>query len=208
VKTALEVIDNHRKISQSQCYIDGLVELQDLSSQAVVQALPLAPHLRVLDFCAGGGGKTLAMAAHVTGPVFAHDTNPGRMTDLPLRAARARARVTIIKHPAGMYDLVLADAPCSGSGSWRRDPAGKWALTRERQTQILLLQAQVLDAACRHVAPHGVLAYATCSLLQAENQGAVDGFLQRHSGWRQTFQHQWTPLSGGDGFFLALLVRV
>jgi 16S rRNA (cytosine967-C5)-methyltransferase len=208
VKTALEVTENARKISASKCYIDGLIDLQDVSSQAVIQALPLAPHMQVLDYCAGGGGKTLAMAAHLQSPVHAHDVEPRRMADLPGRATRARARVTILKTPKGPYDLVLTDAPCSGSGSWRRDPAGKWALTPERLTQLTATQAQVLDAAAPLVAAHGTLAYATCSLLHRENQGAVDAFLARTKGWQQTAAHHWTPLSGGDGFFLALLKRI
>ena len=208
VKTALEVTDNTRKIALSQPYLDGLIDLQDLSSQAVIQTLPLTRHMQVLDYCAGGGGKTLAMAVHLQNPVHAYDADPRRMGDLPARATRARARVTILKAPKGPYDLVLTDAPCSGSGSWRRDPAGKWALTPERLAQLTAIQAQVLDAASLLVAPHGTLAYATCSLLDCENQGAIDAFLARTKGWQQTARHHWTPLSGGDGFFLALIKRV
>ena len=207
VKTALEVTDNARKIVSSQCHLDGLIELQDLSSQAVIQALPLAPHMQVLDYCAGGGGKTLAMAAHLQNPVHAHDAEPRRMGDLPGRAARARARVSIIKTPKASYDLVLADAPCSGSGSWRRDPVWKWALTPARLGQLVAVQAQVMDAAAALTAPHGVFAYATCSLLACENQAQAAAFLQRNTGWQQTLQHHWNPLSGGDGFFLALFAR-
>jgi 16S rRNA (cytosine967-C5)-methyltransferase len=208
VNTALEVTENARKISSSQCFLDGLIDLQDLSSQAVVQALPLAPHMQVLDCCAGGGGKTLAMAARLQTPVHAHDAEPRRMADLPGRATRARARVTVVKTPKGPYDLVLADAPCSGSGSWRRDPAGKWGLSAARLAQLTAIQAQVLDAAALLVAPHGTLAYATCSLLTRENQSAIDAFLTRQPHWTQTLAQQWTPLSGGDGFFLALLKHI
>jgi 16S rRNA (cytosine967-C5)-methyltransferase len=207
VKTALEVIEGARKVAASQCFVDGLIDLQDLSSQAVIQALPLAPHMQVLDYCAGGGGKTLAMAAHLQNPVHAHDAEPRRMGDLPGRATRARARVTIVKAPKGGYDLVLADAPCSGSGSWRRDPAGKWALTPARLAQLVAIQAQVMDAAAAQTAAHGVFAYATCSLLVGENQVQASAFLARNAGWRQTAAHQWTPISGGDGFFLALFAR-
>jgi 16S rRNA (cytosine967-C5)-methyltransferase len=114
----------------------------------------------------------------------------------------------MVATPKGPYDLVLTDAPCSGSGSWRRDPVGKWALTPDRLAQLTVLQAQVLDAAARLVAPHGTLAYATCSLLMRENQGAINAFLTRQKGWKQTAARHWTPLSGGDGFFLALLKRI
>ncbi len=207
VKTAIEVTGNARKIQVSRAYLDGLVELQDLSSQAVVAALPLRAGMRVLDYCAGGGGKTLALAAGVRGAVDAHDADPRRMRDLPARAARAGAVVQAVARPQGRYDLVLADAPCSGSGSWRRDPQGKWALTAARLAALVALQAQVLDAAAECVAAQGTLAYATCSLLQAENHGVITGFLQRRPEWQQIESRVWTPLSGGDGFFLSMLTR-
>jgi 16S rRNA (cytosine967-C5)-methyltransferase len=181
--------------------------LQDLSSQAVVEALPLRAGMRILDYCAGGGGKTLALAAGVDGAVDAHDADPRRMRDLPVRATRAGAKVHLITQPQGHYDLVLADAPCSGSGSWRRDPQGKWALTPERLAGLTDVQVRVLDAAATVVGPKGVLAYATCSLLAAENSTQIDAFLVRHPGWRQIECRLWTPLRGGDGFFLSMLTR-
>ncbi len=126
--TALEVAEGERKIAQSDAYKTGLVELQDAASQAVVAALDLQPGIRVLDYCAGGGGKTLALAASKGVQVFAHDANPGRMRDLPARAARAGAEVTILQSDQlaqqAPFDIVLTDVPCSGSGSWRRASAG------------------------------------------------------------------------------------
>jgi 16S rRNA (cytosine967-C5)-methyltransferase len=207
VRNALQVTANARKIQNGAAYVSGLVELQDLSSQAVIDTLPLRHGMRVLDYCAGGGGKTLALAAALGGPVDAQDADPRRMADLPERAKRAGARVQIIDQPKGRYDLVLADAPCSGSGSWRRDPQGKWALTPARLADLIALQAAVLDAACRHVGPNGMLAYVTCSLLQCENQAQVTAFLARHAGWQVSHTQAWTPISGGDGFFLAILAR-
>jgi 16S rRNA (cytosine967-C5)-methyltransferase len=207
VKTAVEVTGNARKIQNGHAHLKGFVELQDLSSQAVVAALPLRAGMRVLDYCAGGGGKTLALAAGMRGPVDAHDADPRRMRDLPVRAARAGARVNVVTQPQGIYDLVLVDAPCSGSGSWRRDPQGKWALTPERLAALVAMQAQVLDAAARYVGPAGVLAYATCSLLAHENHQQSGAFLARQPGWREIATHVWTPLSGGDGFFLSMLTR-
>lgn len=207
--TALEVTEGARKIQQSAAYLDGLVELQDAASQAVVQELPLVAGSKVLDYCAGGGGKTLALAARLGGPVSAHDANPGRMRDLPDRARRAGARVRLEDQPGRQapYDLVLADAPCSGSGSWRRDPQGKWLLTPQRLTETITVQAEILDRIAPLVAPGGHLAYATCSLLDCENSDQIQGFLGRTSGFSLISQHRFTPQSGGDGFYLAVVRR-
>jgi 16S rRNA (cytosine967-C5)-methyltransferase len=207
--TALEVTGNARKLQASEAYLTGLVELQDASSQAVVEALPLADGMAVLDLCAGGGGKTLAMAARAKLRLWAHDIAPRRMADLPERAKRAGVRVTLAARPeaAGPYDLVLVDAPCSGSGSWRRDPEGKWALTADRLAELTGLQAKVLAQAATLVAPSGVLAYATCSLLERENCGQVGAFLAATPGWHMLAERAFTPVDGGDGFYLALLTR-
>lgn len=208
VNTALEVMENERKVQHNAAYLDGLIELQDAASQAVIAALDLRPGLRVLDYCAGGGGKTLAMAAcGVT--LFAHDAHPQRMKDLAARAARAKATVSIVQNPADTapYDLILMDVPCSGSGSWRRDPQGKWALTEAKLRETLALQASILDRCQAMVKPQGALAYVTCSLLQDENEAQVSAFVARHGGWRVTLQRRFSPLQGGDGFFVALLTQ-
>jgi 16S rRNA (cytosine967-C5)-methyltransferase len=161
----------------------------------------------VLDYCAGGGGKTLAMAARARLKLFAHDVDPRRMRDLPARAKRAGARVTLTEAPQGPFDLVLADAPCSGSGSWRRAPEGKWLLTPDRLAGVIAVQAQILDRIATLVAPGGVLAYATCSLLRAENEAQIAAFQARSPGWSLASQRRLTPLDGGDGFFVAVLRR-
>ena len=208
VNTAVEVIGNERKIQKNAAYLEGLVELQDASSQAVVAALDLRGGMRVLDYCAGGGGKTLAVAARGV-VVDAHDAHPQRMTSLRERAARAGVLVRTLAEPAGEapYDLVLMDVPCSGSGSWRRDPQGKWALTEAGLAALVHTQAAILDGCVALVAPGGTLAYATCSLLQDENEAQIAGFLGRHPGWTAPFQTRFSPLQGGDGFFVALLAR-
>ena len=206
-ETALEVTDGTRRVAQSAAFRDGLVELQDVSSQAVVDALPLSRGMRVLDYCAGGGGKTLAMAARLQGPVEAHDADPRRMADLPARAERAGAQVTQVKRPEGSYDLILCDVPCSGSGSWRRDPEGKWRLTPERLDDLTQVQAAILDRVVDHVGPDGVLAYATCSVFSRENEAQIDAFLERHPSWTSRKQQRFGLDQGGDGFFVAILTR-
>ncbi|WP_435168264.1 RsmB/NOP family class I SAM-dependent RNA methyltransferase [Falsirhodobacter sp. 1013] len=207
-RSALEVVEGARRIQNSDAYGTGRVELQDAASQAVIEALPLKDGDRVLDFCAGGGGKTLAMAARARLDLSAHDIDPKRMTDLPARAARAGVSVARIDTKAALsrtYDLVLVDAPCSGSGSWRRAPEGKWLLTPERLDALRQVQADILDQVAPTLRPAGILAYATCSLLEAENGDQIDAFLSRHPGWQRPADRRLTPLDGGDGFYLALL---
>lgn len=210
-QTALEVTENPRKVQTSKCFQSGLVELQDAASQAIVELLPLKSQMRVLDFCAGGGGKSLAMAGLSDARFFAHDIAPHRMKDLPGRSKRAGVRIETIASNAVMqaerFDLVFADAPCSGSGSWRRTPEGKWSLTPDRLADLCRIQAEVMDAASALVNARGVFAYATCSVLQAENEDQVNAFLTRHDGWTVLVQRKFTPLDGGDGFFIATFQR-
>ncbi len=205
--TSLQVIDGARRIAQSDAYRSGLVELQDAASQAVVDALPLVSGMRCLDYCAGGGGKTLALAARLNGPVDAHDADPRRMSDLPARAARAGAEITRVDRPKGAYDLVLCDVPCSGSGSWRRAPEGKWRLTADGLAALHRTQAQILEDVAARVAADGWLAYATCSVLASENEAQIDAFLNRHPEWRCHDQRRFGLELGGDGFFIAILTR-
>lgn len=205
---ALEITAGARRLRASAAFRDGWVEPQDAASQAVVAAFAdgLAPGAAVLDYCAGGGGKALALAA-LGHRVTAHDADPGRMRDLPVRAARAGTPVAVATAPRGLWPAVLADVPCSGSGSWRRSPEGKWALTPARLAELGAIQAAILARAAAFVAPGGRLGYATCSLLPEENGAVVASFLARNPGWRRIAARDWSPLDGGDGFHLTLLQR-
>lgn len=204
--TALRVTGGERRINRGRAYLDGLVEFQDLSPQLACARLPLAEGDRVLDFCAGGGGKVLALAAAQPGlGLFAHDADPARMRDLPARAERAGARVTVTRQPQGRFDLVVTDVPCSGSGTWRRSPDAKWRLTPEKLAGLLTTQAEILDRASGLVGPGGHLAYMTCSVLRDENDRQINAFLSRHPAFCQIDSRLWTPPEAGDGFFLSLL---
>lgn len=209
---ALEVTENPRRIANSAPYRDGLVELQDAASQAVIAALDLPAKGRILDYCAGGGGKTLAMAAISDAKITAHDANPNRMRDLAPRAARADVRVSIAttrdlaKLPP--FDLVLCDVPCSGSGAWRRDPAAKWRLSEADLQRLLPVQAEILDQAGDLVADGGSLGYVTCSLLEAENIDQISAFCAREPRFQLVKSRAFLPLDGGDGLFVAQLRRV
>ncbi|MFN4056569.1 MAG: RsmB/NOP family class I SAM-dependent RNA methyltransferase [Roseinatronobacter sp.] len=204
--TALEVTEGARKLRQSRAFADGLVELQDAASQAVIAVLPDLQGLRVLDYCAGGGGKALALAARGA-QVTAYDADPARMQDTGPRAARAGVRIALTDRPEGQFDLVLADVPCSGSGSWRRAPQGKWLLDADGLARLLSIQSEILDRAACLVRPQGWLAYVTCSLLQCENDHQITGFLARNAAFQLVQRLRLTPLDGGDGFFLSLIKR-
>lgn len=207
---ALRVMENSRLVAASRAYSQGMVELQDISSQIAAAEAGAEPGMTVLDYCAGGGGKALALAAATggSGRVLAWDINARRMNDLPGRARRAGAGIDILDAERLMAlgpvcDLVFVDAPCSGSGVWRRKPGGKWLLTPEALDKFPVLQDGILDSAARLVRPGGLLVYATCSLFRVENEDRVSAFSHRHPDWPLHFQRRLSPLEGGDGFFLA-----
>lgn len=210
VATALEVTANAGRLRNAAAYAGGLVELQDAASQAAVLALPLEPGARVLDFCAGGGGKALAIGAITRGPVWVHDADPGRMADLPARAARAGADLRILNDPSTVapFDVVLVDAPCSGSGTWRRTPDAKWRLTPQTLDRLCRLQSDILGQAAARVGPGGVLAHATCSVLQVENADRVAEFLESHPCWTAEPPLPHLPGPDGDGFCIQVIRRL
>lgn len=203
------------KVGGSDAYRDGLVEIQDAASQAAARFAGASPGERVLDFCAGGGGKSLAFAAHMAGEgeILAHDVSSARLDQIPPRAGRAGARITLVEpgtcaRLAGSCDLVFVDAPCSGSGGWRRNPEAKWRLTEDGLSRLTELQTSVLGEASCAVAPGGRLVYATCSLLDVENMQILRRFLDAKVGFELEEMVRWTDLHEGDGFFCARLRKV
>ncbi len=211
---ALRVTRNPRRVALSAAYRDGLVEIQDAGAQAVVAELPLDGVKTVLDYCAGGGGKTLAMAARMGGDARfdAYDQNKARMNDLPARAKRAGVSVRTLQVDPVLtdktYDLVMLDVPCSGTGAWRRNPDGKWRFTDVDLQDLLGVQAMILEAAQRLVANGGLLAYVTCSLLTDENEMQVAAFLAGHKEWRTIQSKRFDCGAETDGFFLTLFKKI
>mgnify|MGYP006192509741 CR=1 FL=1 len=208
--TALEVLENPRKVAASVAYTQGLVEVQDAASQAVIEGLEITAGMKVLDYCAGGGGKVLAMAAAAPKAKFvAHDVDAGRTGDIPVRAKRAGAKISMAApyeaDAQGPYDLVVVDAPCSGSGTWRRTPEAKWRLTPERLNELVGIQVEILAAVAPMVASGGRIAYMTCSLLDVENFTQIEAFLAANPEWELCSQRSLTPLDGGDGFYSAII---
>ena len=176
---ALRVLENPRLVAASRAYTQGMVELQDAASQLVAETSGARPGMTVLDFCAGGGGKALALAAVMQGRgrLLAWDANPRRMADLPDRARRAGAQITILSDGeraalGPVCDLVLVDAPCSGTGAWRRKPEGKWRLTPAELASFPPLQDAILDAAAAHVKPGGLRGLRHLLALGAGERGA------------------------------------
>ena len=210
-------------------YYAGLVEVQDEGSQLIALACQPGPGLDIIDLCAGAGGKALALAAAAPGArIIASDTNRQRLSHLVPRASRAGADIAVRLLDAGREaemlgdlrgaaNVVLVDAPCSGSGTWRRSPEGRWRLTPDRLDRVVALQSKLLDLAAPLVKPGGTLVYAVCSVLSCEGAGQAAAFLGRHSGW--TAQgvgfdggrvegpgRLLTPAHDGtDGFFVARL---
>jgi 16S rRNA (cytosine967-C5)-methyltransferase len=223
-----QAVDSHPLV------LDGSVEIQDLGSQLIVDACAAKPGMTVLDLCAGAGGKTLGLASYMNGKgrLIASDTNRARLDQLRPRANRAGALEieTLLLNPnkeramlgdlAGACDVVLIDAPCSGSGTWRRNPETRWRLNPARLVQVTAAQAALLDIGAEMVAPGGYLVYAVCSLLDDEGRGQMAGFLNRQAGWRADEislpagrTHGGGALltpqyDGTDGFFFARLQKL
>ncbi len=183
-------VEGRPPLATFACFKDGIVEVQDEGSQIVALLLDAKPGDRVVDFCAGAGGKTLAIAAGMKnkGKIVALDILEGRIERSAVRLARAgvhnverRAlsgeRDPWVKRHAGGFDRVLVDAPCTGTGTWRRNPDARWRLQPEDLAELVQLQRRILESAARLVKPGGRLVYATCSLLPAENEEQIAWFL-------------------------------
>lgn len=219
------------QVEQWEVYRQGAIEIQDHASQLVCEAVPAAPGDTVLDLCAGAGGKTLGLAARFGNAIslIAADTNKRRLGNCAPRAAKAGAQIdhTILLNPGremdalthwrGAVDHVLVDAPCSGSGTWRRNPESRWRLTPNELDRLTVLQAHVLDLAVQCVRPGGSITYVTCSVFDHEGADQIAAFLARHPGW--SAQSTGLPMGQNrgqgirldpyhhetDGFFIAIL---
>ncbi len=217
------------QVEQWPAFRDGAIEVQDTGSQLACMAVAAQPGETVIDLCAGGGGKTLALAAAMDnlGRLIASDTDRNRLSRLAPRAERAGATniQTILLNPAqeldafadftGQADAVLIDAPCSGTGTWRRNPEARWRLDEKELARLTDIQSYLLDLAVKLVKPGGRIVYVTCSLLDEEGAGQFDAFLGRHSELRP--KELALPLGrprgkgirlspfhdGTDGFFIA-----
>ncbi len=219
------------RVDDHPAFLDGLVEVQDEGSQLIALTCAPANDSRIVDLCAGGGGKSLALAAAApAAQILATDINRSRLSKLAPRAAKAGASIEtrLLDTPreldgladwAGTADIVLVDAPCSGSGTWRRNPEGRWRLSPERLQRLVAQQSRLLDIGAELVRPGGSMVYAVCSILTAEGEAQAADFVGRRSSWVA----EATPIDAGrlngvgrllvpgqdgtDGFFVARLSR-
>ncbi len=206
-------------LAQSSLFLEGAFEFQDEAAQVASLLADAKPGMRVLDLAAGAGGKALALAAAMNnhGHILAFDDSAKRLAPLAERAARAGATcITLAQGRGGplwgngRFDLVFLDAPCSGTGTWRRQPELRWRLTPARLAELVTIQDTLLDEAARHTTEGGRLVYATCSLLPDENEDRISAFLARNPAFAraQPVDFRASPAkTGTDGFFCALLER-
>jgi 16S rRNA (cytosine967-C5)-methyltransferase len=215
------VLNRRQNVFQSKVFKDGWFEVQDFSSQLVAPLLAPAPGMRVVDACAGSGGKTLHLAAIMKnkGSIIALDTYAWKLDALRQRARRAGATnieartiesSKTIKRLHGSADRLLLDVPCSGLGVLRRNPDSKWKLTLEQIDQLRATQKELLRAYSPIVKPGGRMVYATCSILPSENEQQVTEFLNSEAGrdFKMLEEKRILPQDAGfDGFYMALMER-
>lgn len=215
------VLKERANVFLTDAFKEGLFEVQDANSQLVAQFLDVQPGMRIVDACAGAGGKTLHMASLMQnkGQLIAMDLYESKLKQLKLRAKRNGAfnieyriidSTKVIKKLYEKADRVLIDAPCSGLGVLKRNPDSKWKLQPEFIDNIRKVQSEVLESYSKMVKPGGKLVYATCSVLPSENQEQVNKFLTTETGKNFTFVKDLPLLaseSGFDGFYMALMER-
>lgn len=208
-------------VFKTEAFHNGFFEVQDASSQLVAAFLEVEPGMKVVDTCAGAGGKTLHLASLMEnkGQIIAMDIYESKLKKLKVRARRNKAHnidmrvidsTKPIKKLYNKADRVLIDAPCSGLGVIRRNPDSKWKLQPELIENIKKVQQEVLQSYSKMVKPGGKMVYATCSILPSENRKQVDKFLTSESGKEFTFvkeKNVFAHISGFDGFYMALLEK-
>lgn len=214
------ILEQRQNIFTRQQFKDGLFEIQDAGSQLIAPFLQAAPGMRVIDACAGGGGKTLHLASLMQnkGRIIAMDTEGWKLEELKKRARRAGAgnietRVIesskTIKRLENSADRVLLDVPCSGLGVIRRNPDAKWKLSVDFIERVKELQQHILADYSTMVKKDGLLVYSTCSLLPSENEKQVTSFLETRKDSFELVDQKWMlPSEGYDGFYMALMKRI
>jgi 16S rRNA (cytosine967-C5)-methyltransferase len=214
------ILRQRQNVFRLPAFKEGLFEVQDASSQRIAPFMRIEPGMRVIDACAGAGGKTLHIASLLEnrGRIIAMDTEGWKLDELKKRARRAEisnieTRVIesskTIKRLDNSADRVLLDVPCSGLGVLKRNPDAKWKLSTEFIENVKSLQQHIITDYCNMVKPGGIMVYSTCSILPSENEKQVDEFLSKQSGKFELVDqmHCW-PSDGFDGFYMAAIKRL
>jgi 16S rRNA (cytosine967-C5)-methyltransferase len=212
------IIDSKRNLRNTYAYKSGWFEIQDLSSQLVAPALDIKPGMKVIDACAGAGGKTLHIAALMCGrgEIIAMDIYADKLKELESRARRNGVTdIKTVLYSAGMEhnykgdaDRVLLDVPCSATGVLRRNPDTKWKLKPEALQEVQGIQQDLLQKYSIMVKPNGIMVYATCSILPSENEMQVEDFLSRNPSFTKVSEKKVIPgESEGDGFYICQLIK-
>lgn len=210
---AVQLTDEGRAIFDSRWMKEGRLQVMDLGSQLLAALCRVQPGQTVVDFCAGAGGKTIALADAVgpTGRVYGHDSSAKRLAEAKTRANELKLRhVSFPKEPRlDLADVVLVDAPCSGTGTLAREPDQKWKLTRDQVSGFQKTQLEILHEIAPKVRSGAVIVYGTCSLLRAEDEEVVERFLATHPGFTLDGPplRVWPHRIDGGGFFGARLVK-
>ena len=212
-------LEEKKNVFLTSAFKDGLFEVQDAGSQKIGEFLDVKPGMRVVDACAGAGGKTLHLAAMMEnkGQIIAMDIHGWKLAELKRRAKRAGAHnietreitdTKVIKRLHEKADRLLIDAPCSGLGVLKRNPDSKWKIDQDFIDRIKKEQAQILQDYAKIIKKGGKLVYATCSILPSENNEQVDHFLKNNPNFKLVKDEKVMPSSGFDGFYMALIERV
>jgi 16S rRNA (cytosine967-C5)-methyltransferase len=212
------LLDRRANVFSTDAFKSGKFEVQDAGSQTIAPFLNPEPGLRIVDACAGAGGKTLHLAALMknAGRLIALDTEQWKLDELKKRARRAGAtnietrcieNMKVIKRLENTADRLLLDVPCSGLGVLRRNPDAKWKLTQEFIDRVTSVQKDILEHYSKILKPGGIMVYATCSILPAENQDQVNAFLKNHAEFSLIQEQQLWPSDGTDGFYMARMLK-
>lgn len=212
------VLEQRQNVFQLPEFKEGLFEVQDAGSQFIGHFTEVKPGMRIIDACAGGGGKTLHLAALIQnkGKIISMDTEQWKLDELKKRARRGGVSTVetrhidsskVIKRLEKSADLVLLDVPCSGTGVLRRNPDAKWKLSPEFVESVKTAQHDILASYSDMVKPGGTLVYATCSILHSENEDQIKKFLESDSDFALNEEKRIWPSEGFDGFYMARLTR-
>lgn len=212
------VLEERQNVFQLPEFKEGLFEVQDAGSQAISHFARVKPGMRIVDACAGGGGKTLHLAALLEGKgrIIAMDTEEWKLDELKKRARRGGVQTVetrvidsskVIKRLEKSADLLLLDVPCSGIGVLRRNPDAKWKLSPEFVESVKTAQQDILTSYSSMVKPGGTMVYATCSILHSENEDQIKKFMETNPPFELNEEKRIWPSEGFDGFYMARLTR-